>query len=80
MDDVVDPQIRSRAVGAALGTEPFDLLLAGGTVVGDPELFGPGAALVRSDALVRLTISSVTPPALLSAYRSAEMTRATPGE
>jgi uncharacterized protein YigA (DUF484 family) len=36
-----------------------------GDIVGDPELFGPGAALVRSDALVRLTISSVTPPALL---------------
>ncbi len=40
-------------------------LVLRGDVVGDPELFGPGAALVRSDALVRLSISSATPPALL---------------
>lgn len=35
-------------------------------IAGDPELFGPGAALIRSDALVRLKISTATPPALLA--------------
>lgn len=33
---------------------------------GDPLLYGGGAGLVRSDALVRLTISRQTPPALLA--------------
>jgi uncharacterized protein YigA (DUF484 family) len=35
-------------------------------VTGDPEIFGAGATLVRSDALVRLSISPATPPALLA--------------
>jgi hypothetical protein len=35
-------------------------------VVGDPLLFGSAAGLVRSDALVRLDISPLTPPALLA--------------
>lgn len=35
-------------------------------VAGDPLLYGAGAGLVRSDALVRLTISPATPPALLA--------------
>jgi adenine deaminase len=33
MSDAVDPAIRARAVQAARGSAPFDLLLAGGTVV-----------------------------------------------
>jgi adenine deaminase len=33
MNDPVDPAIRARAVQAARGSAPFDLLLAGGTVV-----------------------------------------------
>jgi len=33
---------------------------------GDPELFGPGAGLVRSQALIRLQISSETPEGLLA--------------
>ncbi len=33
---------------------------------GDPMLYGGGAGLVRSDALVRLSISRQTPPALLA--------------
>ena len=33
MNDPVDPIVRSRAVAAAQGTLPFDLLLTGGTVV-----------------------------------------------
>ena len=35
-------------------------------ISGDPELFAGGAALVQSDAIVRLTISGSTPPALLA--------------
>jgi len=39
--------------------------LRGGTP-GDPALFGAGAGLVASYALLRLSISSVTPPAVLA--------------
>ncbi|MGF1608760.1 MAG: DUF484 family protein [Kiloniellales bacterium] len=35
-------------------------------VRGDPEIFGAGAGLVASDALVRLSISRSTPPAMLA--------------
>ena len=35
-------------------------------VDGDPEIFGPGAGLVASDALLRLSISGTTPTALLA--------------
>ena len=35
-------------------------------VHGDPELYGPGAGLVRSEALIRLQISSETPQGLLA--------------
>jgi uncharacterized protein len=35
-------------------------------VTGEPELYGAGAGLVRSDALIRLDISPLTPPALLA--------------
>ena len=35
-------------------------------VAGDPMLFGPGAGLVASDALIRLSISDQSPPALLA--------------
>jgi hypothetical protein len=35
-------------------------------VAGDPLLYGSAAGLVRSDALVRLDISPLTPPALLA--------------
>jgi len=46
-----------------LGTR--DVVLASDTP-GDPELFGPGAGLVRSQALIRLQISSETPEGLLA--------------
>jgi uncharacterized protein YigA (DUF484 family) len=36
------------------------------TVEGDAMIFGPGAGLVASDALLRLSISSTTPTALLA--------------
>ncbi|MFQ5775159.1 MAG: DUF484 family protein [Kiloniellaceae bacterium] len=35
-------------------------------VTGDPAIFGPGAGLVRSDALIRLSISRAAPAALLA--------------
>lgn len=63
--DAVEPQIRARAVAAAQGREPFDLLLTGGTVVdvgcgeqrpADVGIVGPIIASVhergtRADAL-----------------------------
>ena len=36
------------------------------TVEGDPAVFGPGAGLIASDALLRLSISGTTPTALLA--------------
>jgi adenine deaminase len=46
--DDVEPQIRARAVAAAQGREPFDLLLTGGTVVdvGCGELRGSDVGIV----------------------------------
>ncbi|HAA92941.1 MAG TPA: DUF484 domain-containing protein [Rhodospirillaceae bacterium] len=41
-------------------------LLLRGDVEGEPEIFGAGASLIRSDALVRLDISTATPPALIA--------------
>lgn len=35
-------------------------------ISGDPDLFGGAASLVQSDALIRLDISSASPPALLA--------------
>ena len=35
-------------------------------IQGDPEIFGPGAGLVRSEALIRLQVSSETPEGLLA--------------
>ena len=42
-----------------------DVLLEGG-ITGDEALFGSGAGLVRSQALVRLNVSTGTPPCLLA--------------
>lgn len=41
-------------------------LILRGDITGDPELFAGGAPLMRSDALVRLSISPSTPPVLLA--------------
>lgn len=46
---------------------------------GNEKLFGPAAALVRSDALVRLTLSGTAPPALV-ALGSREAGRFHPGQ
>ena len=52
-------------INSVLGATDRRLVLRG-DVSGHPELFGGGATLVRSDALVRLSISHSTPPALLA--------------
>lgn len=46
---------------------------------GDPEIFGGAAPLVRSDALVRLSVSDSAPPALL-AFGSREAGKFHPGQ
>jgi uncharacterized protein YigA (DUF484 family) len=51
-------------IDAVLG--PDRRLTLRGDIAGDPELFAGGAPLVRSDALVRLSISPATPPVLLA--------------
>ncbi|MET4807724.1 DUF484 family protein [Limibacillus sp. MBR-115] len=45
---------------------PKRRLLLREEIAGDIDVFGPMAGLVRSDALIRLNISPVTPPALLA--------------
>ena len=43
-----------------------DRLAIRNNIAGDPEVYGPGATLVQSDTLLRLAISSATPPAMLA--------------
>ncbi len=52
------------AIDGILG--PDRRLLLRGDINGDPELFAGASTLVRSDALVRLSISPSTPPVLLA--------------
>ncbi|MCG8546759.1 MAG: DUF484 family protein [Alphaproteobacteria bacterium] len=56
--------IEPGTIDAVLGDDRR-MVLRGG-VTGHPELFGGGASLVQSEALVRLSISKSTPPALLA--------------
>jgi uncharacterized protein YigA (DUF484 family) len=56
----LDPGTVDRLVG------PGQSIVLRETVEGDPMVFGPGAGLVASDALLRLSISSTTPTALLA--------------
>lgn len=51
-------------IDAILGTDRR--LILRGDIAGEPELFAGGATLVRSDALVRMSISPATPPVLLA--------------
>jgi len=64
-------------IDAVLG--PDKRLALRGDIAGDPELFAGGAALVRSDALIRLSISPSTPPVLL-AFGSREPDRFESGQ
>lgn len=57
-------QLESHTVDALIGPNR-DIMLRG-DVVGDPEVFGAGAGLVASDALIRLAISRRTPSAMLA--------------
>ena len=51
-------------VGALLGATEDAILRS--HITGDPRAFGEAAGLVRSEALVRLEISTATPPAMLA--------------
>lgn len=69
--------IDAGTVDAIVGTGK-DLILRCG-VEGQPEAFGEAASLVRSEALVRLEISTATPPALL-AFGSRDPEKFHPGQ
>ena len=56
-------QLEPGTVEAVLGGRSHAFLA---DIVGEPELFGSAAGLVRSAGLLRLRISSQTPPALLA--------------
>lgn len=56
--------LEAGSVDALLG--PNGSMLLREDIVGDPAIFDGGAGLVRSDALIRLRISTNTPPALLA--------------
>lgn len=58
MNDPVDPALRARAVQAARGSAPFDLLLAGGTVVD----VATGELRAADVGIVGPLIASVHPP------------------
>ncbi|WP_137176521.1 adenine deaminase C-terminal domain-containing protein [Roseomonas sp. AR75] len=58
MNDPVDPALRARAVQAARGAAPFDLLLAGGTVVD----VATGELRAADVGIVGPLIASVHPP------------------
>jgi len=59
MNELVEPELRSRAVAAARGLEPFDLLLKGGTVVD----VGTGELRPADVGIVGPLIASVHAPA-----------------
>lgn len=56
---VVDQGVVNQYLGTA------DVVL-NANVQGDPEIYGPGAGLVRSEALIRIQVSSETPDGLLA--------------
>jgi len=58
VNDPVDPAVRSRAVAAARGHAPFDLLIGGGTVVD----VGLGTLRAADVGIVGPLIASVHPP------------------
>ncbi len=57
-------QLEAGTVDAVLGPRRSHVFLSG--IDGHPAIFGPAAGLVQSAALLRLEISSTTPPALLA--------------
>jgi adenine deaminase len=57
VNDPVEPELRTRAIAAARGTEPFDLILSGGTVVD----VGTGELRAADVGLVGPLVASVHP-------------------
>ena len=57
-------QLEPDTVDAVIG--PGRAIALRSDIEGDPAIFGAAAGLVRSEALIRLTISPCTPPALLA--------------
>jgi len=57
-------QLQPGTVETFMGGQRQSVFLA--EIVGEPELFGEAAGLVRSAALLRLHISDATPPAMLA--------------
>ena len=93
--DLDDPDLRARAVAAARGDAPFDLLIAGGSVAdlamaevraADIGLVGPLIASVhapgaRSDAVENLDAAGlVTAPGLIDAHMHVESSMVGPAE
>ena len=69
-----------------LGVKMVDHLIGPGqnlvlrdNAIGDPAIFGPGAGLVRSEALIRLSFGSTAPAALL-AFGSRDADHFQPGQ
>jgi adenine deaminase len=60
--DLADPALRARAVRAARGTEPFDLLIRGGTLAD----VATGELRPADIGIVGALIASVHPPAMLA--------------
>jgi adenine deaminase len=94
MNDPVDPDLRTRAIAAARGTRPFDLLLTGGTVVdvgtgelrpADVGLVGPLIASVhapgaRDDSLDGFALDGrFLAPGLIDMHVHFESSMLTPG-
>ncbi|MBP2301500.1 DUF484 family protein [Azospirillum picis] len=55
--------VEAGAIDGRLGRA--DVVL-NGDIEGDPEIYGPGAGLVRSEALIRIQVSSETPDGMLA--------------
>jgi adenine deaminase len=92
--DPIDPTLRQRAIAAAQGAEPFDLLMSGGTLVdvgcgelrhADVGIVGPLIASVhesgtRSDALETLDCTGrFVAPGLIDLHVHFESSMLTPG-
>ena len=57
-------QLKPNTVDSLIG--PGRFLVLRPDTPGDPAIFGAGAGLVASDALIRMSISRKTPPAMLA--------------
>ncbi len=69
----LSPKMVDRQIG------PGQNIVLRDNVTGDPEIFGPGAGLVRSEALIRLSFGRAAPSALL-AFGARNATHFEPGQ